>query len=359
MSDFRTVRGFDTLWRPQAGGRKIVPKAPVIGAPSSRGGGGGGGGGGEGKARLARVVQKAPEVMVKITGRTKDGEHLAAHLEYISRKGELDLEQSDGALIHGRDAVRELADDWAEVGEGDSRRRSNSNMSVSVVLSMPIGTDPDRLKDAVRAFARAEFGDTFPYVFAFHQDAKGEQPHIHLSVRALGVKGERLNPRKADLADWRERFARELRGRGIQAEATPRRSRGITHKPERTSVRKARERFERTGKNEPRVLREARRDAEALARGGARAQPWDEQMRLRQAEVRSTYQAAARVLAASADPVDKALARDVQAFVKAMPAPVSRKVAMARQIAVEGQRARPAEPGPERPGPDKGRGRSR
>ncbi|MEW5685832.1 MAG: hypothetical protein AB1942_13015 [Pseudomonadota bacterium] len=354
MSEFRTVRGFDTLWRPPAGGRKIVPKEPVIGAPSKRGGGG------DAKARLARVVQKAPEVMVKITGRTKDGEHLAAHLEYISRKGELDLEQSDGALIHGRDAVRELVDDWAEVGEGDSRRRSNSNMSVSVVLSMPIGTDPDRLKDAVRAFARAEFGDTFPYVFAFHQDAKGEQPHIHLSVRALGVNGERLNPRKADLADWRERFARELRGRGIQAEATPRRSRGITHKPERTSVRKARERFERTGKNEPRVLREARREAEALARGGARAQAWDEQMRLRQAEVRSTYQAAARVLAASADPLDKALARDVQAFVKAMPAPVSRKVAMARQIAVEGQRGRrPAEPGPERPGPDKGRGRSR
>ena len=355
MSDFRTVRGFDTLWRPPAGGRKIVPKQPVISAPSKRGGGGG-----EDKARLARVVQKAPEVMVKITGRTKDGDHLAAHLEYISRKGELDLEQSDGALIHGREAVRELADDWSEVGEGDSRRRANSNMSVSVVLSMPAGTDPNRLKDAVRAFARAEFGDTFPYVFAFHQDAKGEQPHIHLSVRALGVNGERLNPRKADLADWREQFAKELRGRGIQAEATPRRSRGITHKPERTSVRKARERFERTGANEPRVLREARREAEALAHGGAKPQPWDKQMLQRQAEVRSTYQAAARVLAASADPKDKALARDVQAFVKAMPAPVSRKVAMARQIAVDGQRARPAsEPKPDRPGPDKGRGRTR
>lgn len=354
MSDFRTVRGFDTLWRPPAGGRKIVPKEPVIGAPSKRGGGG------DAKARLARVVQKAPEVMVKITGRTKDGEHLAAHLEYISRKGELDLEQSDGALIHGREAVRELADDWSEVGEGDSRRRANSNMSVSVVLSMPIGTDPDRLKDAVRAFARAEFGDTFPYVFAFHQDAKGEQPHVHLSVRALGVNGERLNPRKADLAEWRERFALELRGRGIQAEATPRRSRGITQKAERTSVRKARERFERTGQNEPRVLREARREAEALTRGGAKPQPWDQRMRQRQQEVRATYQAAARVLAASGDPQDKALARDVQAFVKAMPAPVSRKVAMARQIAVEGQRARrPVEPGPERPGPDKGRGRSR
>lgn len=355
MTDFRTVRGFDTLWRPPAGGRKIVPKEPIIGAPSKNGRGGG-----EGKARLARVVQKAPEVMVKITGRTKDGEHLAAHLEYISRKGELDLEQSDGALIHGREAVRELADDWADVGEGDSRRRANSNVSVSVVLSMPAGTDPDRLKDAARAFARAEFGDTFPYVFAFHQDAKGEQPHIHLSVRALGVNGERLNPRKADLADWREGFARQLRGRGIQAEATPRRARGIAQKAERTSVRKARERFERTGKNEPRVLREARREAEDLARGGARPQPWDEQILRRQADVRSTYQAAARLLGASADPADKALAKDVKAFVRGMPPPVSRKVAMARQIVVEGQKERRAvEPAPQRPAPDKGRGRTR
>ena len=354
MSDFRSVRGFDNLWRPPAGGRKIVPREPVIAAPSK------GGRGGEARARLARVVQNAPEVMVKITGRTKDGEHLAAHLEYISRKGELDLEQADGALIHGRGAVRELADDWSEVGEGDSRRRANSNMSVSIVLSMPVGTDPDRMKDAVRAFARAEFGDTFPYVFAFHQDAKGEQPHIHLSVRALGVNGERLNPRKADLADWRERFARELRGRGIQAEATPRRARGISQKPERTAVRKARERFERTGQNEPRVLREARREAEALARGGASAQPWDEQMRRRQAQVRATYQAAAKVLAASGDPRDQALAKDVQAFVKSMPPPVSRKVALARQIVVERQRARTGpETTPDRPGPDKGRGRSR
>lgn len=354
MSDFRSVRGFDNLWRPPAGGRKVVPKEPVIAAPSK------GGRGGEARARLARVVQNAPEVMVKITGRTKDGEHLAAHLEYISRKGELDLEQSDGALIHGRGAVRELADDWSEVGEGDSRRRANSNMSVSIVLSMPVGTDPDRMKDAVRAFARAEFGGTFPYVFAFHQDAKGEQPHIHLSVRALGVNGERLNPRKADLADWRERFARELRGRGIQAEATPRRARGITHKPERTAVRKARERFERTGQNEPRVLREARREAEALARGGTKPQPWDEQMRRRQAQVRATYQAAAKVLAASGDPRDQALAKDVQAFVKSMPPPVSRKVALARQIVVERQRARTGpEATPGRPGPDKGPGLSR
>ena len=125
-------------------------------------------------------------------------------------------------------------------------------------------------------------------------------------------------------------------------------------------MRKARERFERTGQNEPWVLREARCEAEALARGGAKPQPWDELMRRRQAEVRATYQAAAKVLAASNDPRDRALARDVQAFVKSMPAPVSRKVAMARQIVVDRQRGRGApEATPGRPGPDKGRGRSR
>ncbi|CAN7654254.1 hypothetical protein LJR225_005172 [Phenylobacterium sp. LjRoot225] len=354
MSEFRTVRGFDNLWRPPAGGRKIIPREPVLGAP-----GAGAKGGGE-KARLARVVKKAPEVMVKVTGRTKDGAHLGAHLDYISRKGELDLEQSDGALIHGREAVRELAEDWSAVGESDSRRRANTNMSISIVLSMPIGTDESRMRDAVRAFARAEFGDNFPFAFAFHQDAKGEQPHVHLAVRAMGVNGERLNPRKAHLAEWRDRFAQELRRRGVEAEATPRRARGITQKPERTPVRKARERYERTGQNEPRVLREARREAEALAQGRIKVEAWDQQMRRRQAEVRRTYLEAAKVLAASSNAQDRALARDVEAFVKAMPSPVSRRVAMARGLA-EGHRARKApEDQPERqasPGKDRPRGR--
>ena len=346
MSEFRSVRGFDNVWRPPAGGRKVIPREPVLSGPASGGDGGA-------KARLARVVKKAPEVMVKVTGRTKGGEHLGAHLDYISRRGELALEQSDGALIQGREAVRELAGDWASAGESDSRRRSNSNMSISIVLSMPIGTDETRMKDAVRAFARAEFGDNFPYVFAFHQDAKGEQPHVHLAVRAMGLDGERLNPRKADLAGWRDRFALELRRRGIEAESTPRRARGITQKPERTPVRKARERYERTGQNEPRVLRDARRDALALARGGAKAQPWDEQMRRRQSEIRATYLEAAKVLAASTSARDRALARDVEAFVKAMPPPVSRRVAMARGLVVEARQRNQTQPEPksERPAP--------
>ena len=51
-------------------------------------------------------------------------------------------------------------------------------------------------------------------------------PHVHLSVRAEAISGQRLNPRKGDLQRWRETFAEKLRDRGIQAEATRQFTRG-------------------------------------------------------------------------------------------------------------------------------------
>jgi hypothetical protein len=43
-----------------------------------------------------------------------------------------------------------------------------------------------------------------------------EHPLVHLTVLSRGYDGRRLNPRKADLATWREQFACELRLRGIE-----------------------------------------------------------------------------------------------------------------------------------------------
>lgn len=64
----------------------------------------------EARARLARIVRRAPEVMVKVAGRTRDPAHLKAHLEYVSRNGELAFEGPDGWPIEGRPEVRELAE---------------------------------------------------------------------------------------------------------------------------------------------------------------------------------------------------------------------------------------------------------
>src|SRR3546814_6245710 len=61
-------------------------------------------------------------------------------------------------------------------------------------------------------------------VLALHTDTP--RPHVHLTVQAEGLDRNRFNPRPVQLNRFRERFARELRARGVAAEATPRRARG-------------------------------------------------------------------------------------------------------------------------------------
>lgn len=325
MSDFQTVRGFEDAWRPP-----VLPlrrTARAILAPR------GSGTGDDTRARLSRVANRAPEVMVKVTGRTREPGHLRAHLDYISRNGDLEVEDRDGALITGRSAVRELADDWSAIALADSRRRATTPFSLSVVLSMPANTDPVTVRDAARAFAREVFADRFEYVFALHTDA--QHPHVHLAIRALGDQGERLNPKKADLETWRQAFAQALRDRGVEAEATPRRARGVTRKPERTPLRKIRERHE-AGQGEPAKVRRAayREAANAAFKGETTRTPWETQMLERQAKVRGLYLAQAQLLRRSSDPVDRALGSKVEAFVRAMPQPDSQRLALARELRV-------------------------
>jgi type IV secretory pathway VirD2 relaxase len=343
VSDFQTVRGFEEAWRPPVAPRRRTPLAILKPGDAS--------GGDEVRARLTRVVNRAPEVMVKVTGRTRDPGHLRAHLDYISRNGELEMEDRDGAVVAGRPAVRELAKDWTAAALADSRRRANTPFSLSLVLSMPADTDPAIVRDAARALARASFADRFDYVFALHTDA--QHPHVHLEVRALGDHGERLNPKKVDLDVWRQVFAQALRDRGVEAEATPRRARGITRKAERTPLRKIRERHE-AGQGEPANVRRAayREAANAAFKGKTTRVPWETQMRERQRKVRSLYLAQAQFLRRSSNPVDRALGSKVEAFVRAMPQPDSQRLALAREL-----RAVNDALGRDPSGPDKGRSR--
>jgi hypothetical protein len=299
VSDFRTPRGFEEALRPPVDVRR---------------------------ARLARVARRAPEVMVKITGRTRDGGHLKAHLDYISRNGALALEGPDGEALEGRGEVGALARDWAEELAMEPGRRRDAPVSLSIVLSMPAGTEAFRLQDAARAFAADVFGDRFPYVFALHDE--GRHPHVHLTVRMVGRDGERLNPRKADLQAWRERFAHRLRERSVEAEATPRRARGVVRKAERTPVRKMRERFVAGQGPLPAVLASAYR--EALGPTGANA-PWRAAIRAREGAVRRALVAEALRLARSERETDRALAALVERFVRERPTPETRDEVLRRQ----------------------------
>jgi type IV secretory pathway VirD2 relaxase len=236
--------------------------------------------------------------MVKVTGSTRDGGHLARHLDYISRNGKLTLEGPDGERLEGRAEMKALSRAWALEAALEWGARKDRPLSRSIVLSMPGGTDAMRLHDAARAFAAEAFGERFPFVFALHDE--GGHPHVHLAVRALGSDGMRLNPRKADLEVWRQRFAQALRDRGVEAEASPRRARGVVHKTERTPVRKMRERKGAA----PRVLEGAVRPDDT-PKGSSR--PWEAKQRERQAQVHRALSAEAVVLSRADRLEDRAM----------------------------------------------------
>lgn len=307
MSDLRAPLGFEEALRPPIDVRRARITRPVL-RPHGRPGDA------AAYAQLARIIRRAPEVMVKITGKTRDAGHLRRHLDYISRNGELALEGPDGEHHDGRDAVKELAGAWAAELALEPGRRRDSPVSRAIILSMPAGTDPRRLHDAARAFARDVFGERFPYVFALHEDDR--HPHVHLTVRVLGADRARLNPRKADLADWRQRFAQALRDRGVEAEASPRRARGVIRKAERTPVRKLRERFAAGEGQAPDVLVSAGRAA-ADHRGEAPA--WGALIRGRQQRIRRALVAEAVALMRSGRAEDRVLGAALKAYVRHLP----------------------------------------
>jgi type IV secretory pathway VirD2 relaxase len=278
------------------------------------------------RAKLQRIVAKAPEVMVKITGKTKTVGHLKSHLEYITRNGGLAAETETGTVLEGRQGLRDIQAQWVDDAALDESRRRDGPLSHNIILSMPPGTDPIAVKDAVRAFAIETFGGRRDYVFVQHLD--DEHPHVHLTVRSLGYDGRRLNPRKGDLATWREHFAGELRLRGVEAEATPRRARGKVRKAERGVVRTIRKRGE-----QPRAERLAREEIVSEARAGKSSlRPWEAKTRERQTAIRDSYRRQAGDLERSGDPADNELAKQLRRFAAEMTALETKRDQLRREL---------------------------
>jgi hypothetical protein len=175
---------------------------------------------------LARTVRKVPEVMVKITSSSKGMKQIGAHLDYISRKGQIDIEDQDGLITRGRDELKASKANWRFGGPEEIGETSERRDTLNIVFSMPAETNEVSLKRAVRAFSVKEF-DGHQWAFAYHTPSTDPDPnppahpHIHLSVKVAGLT-RRLNPRKADLQRWREDFAESLRAHGIEANATSR-----------------------------------------------------------------------------------------------------------------------------------------
>jgi hypothetical protein len=264
------------------------------------------------KATLARVVRGTPEVLVKVTGRKKGAKHLAAHLDYIGRHGDIQIETRDGEQITTKEDAHRIADEWSDPLYW---RKGTTVSAVAMVFSMPAGTDSETVKQSVREAAERMIGDNHDYLMALHTDTP--RPHVHLTVQAEGLNRKRFDPRREDLFRFREAFAEALRSRGVEAEATPRYARGQGRAGTSMALTQLRERIRRGASRQPTEadLRQAR-EAMQVALGKAQNPPFVSKTRARWHDTKQRYEAAADQLDRSPNRDDRKLAGEVRQFIQ-------------------------------------------
>lgn len=282
------------------------------------------------RRKADRVARGAPEVMVKITGYVRMGGGIKHHIDYISRHGKIECEDENGAVYSGKRDAKDLAEDWTTLS---GNPKKEERLTTNIVLSMPPGTEPEAVKAAARRFAAKTFGENYSYVFALHTDEN--HPHVHLTVLNRGCDGRKLHIPKGKPQEWREAFAEEMRDQDVEAEATPRATRGVVRKKVKSAVHHMRKRgvAART---------DARRVKEVMEeRNGDRlekSRPWEEKIAARQRRVRSNWLEAAKKFRETESREDDAFAENVVNFVRNMP-PIKTERQVVAERLLERERA--------------------
>jgi hypothetical protein len=268
--------------------------------------------------QIQRTVRRTPEVVVKVLPRaSNDFKAVGKHLDYIGRKGELELETDDGEHLGGR-VGKDLLEDW-DLDIDDVRRqatlaatkgRTPPKLVHKLMFSMPPGTPPDKVLGAVRNFAREEFWGQHRYALVLHTDEP--HPHVHLVLKAVSEQGVRLNIKKATLRHWRSEFARNLRLLGVEANATERAARGEPKQAKKDGIYRASLRGDSTY-----VRVQAEAVAAELLEGNVRAEPGKRTLVETRRQVENGWRSVASQLAKDGR---HDLAGDVQRFVERLSA---------------------------------------
>jgi hypothetical protein len=269
--------------------------------------------------------------MVKVlTHGGQDLKSVHRHISYLNRKGELEIETDEGERMSGKGVEKELLEGWdldleedrRGVDLGPLKDRAPPRLVHKILFSMPAGTPPQKVLQAVKDFAREEFALQHRYAMVLHTDEP--HPHVHVVVKAVSEQGVRLNIRKATLRGWRKEFARHLRAHGVEANATERAVRGNRLPAKLDGIYRAEQRGE-SRHNQTR----AEGVAQELLKGDLRI----EQGRARLLETRKDVQrgwfAVGDILAAEGR---KELANEVWRFAAEMPPPKTERELIADDL---------------------------
>lgn len=289
-------------------------------------------------AHISRTVRRVPEVVVKVLSRDSNKfASVAKHLNYIGRRGELELETDDGDRIKDKDLGDQLMDDWDL--DLDEHRRQSDLASVGgrappklvhkLMFSMPPGTPAKGVLAATRNFLREEFGLKHRYAFVLHTDEP--HPHVHALVKAVSEQGLRLNIRKATLREWRREFARHLQEQGIDANATERAVRGEVRVNKIDGIVRAQRRGVSTH-----IRARVELTAAELAKGTFRHEPGKARLLQTRKRVEQGWRAFSDLLSITGN---RELAAVVRSFVGELPAPQTEREQMTEALL---QRIHPA-----------------
>lgn len=287
--------------------------------------------------QIRLTVNRAPEAVVKVLPRSSnDLKAIGKHIDYIGRRGNLELEGDDGERLQGRVADA-LLEDW-DLDVDDVRRqgslaaaskRTPPKLVHKLMFSMPPGTPPQKVLSAVRNFAREEFYGQHRYAMVLHTDEP--HPHVHLILKAVSEQGVRLNIKKATLRHWRSQFARHLRVLGVAANATERAVRGENRGAHKDGIYRAALRGE---SNYLRTLVDS--VATSLSSGKNESRDHRSVLEATRANVVQGWGAVAKQLLSSGE---FELASSVAKFVSDLPPPQTERSLIARAL-VDGVRER-------------------
>ena len=281
--------------------------------------------------QITRTARRVPEVVVKVlTHGRQDLRGVQRHLDYLGRKGDVPIETDEGERIQGRGVEKELLNDWdleieeyrRRVALGPRRDRSPPKLVHKVLFSMPAGTPPEKVLEAVRNFAREEFALRHRFAMVLHTDEP--HPHVHMVIRAVSEQGVRLNIRKATLRDWRQKFAAQLRREGVAANATERAVRGGSRTRKADGIYRANLRCESSHmRDRAYAVRSAFEKGEFTVEEGK----WT--LRATRREVEQGWRAVSEILVAQGRPE---IAAEVRRFLNDMPPPRTERERVASAI---------------------------
>jgi hypothetical protein len=281
--------------------------------------------------QVARTVSRTPEVMVKVLPRgANDLGAVRRHLDYIGRKGDVDLETDDGQSLREVHVGADLLEDWdLELEAHRSRadlisrpRQQVPRLVHKLMFSMPAGTPPDKVLKAVQNFFREEFALKHRYAMALHTDEP--HPHVHVVIKAISEQGVRLNIRNAMRRRWRLDFARHLRALGVPANATDRFVRGDTISRKSDGIYRASKRGESTHMRE-----RAETVTQELAKGKLEVEPGKASLVWTRNEVRRAWLAVGDILIRERQPE---LAAHIRQFSEEMAPPRTEKEWLASSL---------------------------